>query len=91
MNNKKIALVACILVIFLMLTQTAQAGDWPMRGHDLTHSDWPMRGHDLTHSGVSDEVVSPPLILLWRYQCLPLQLSQETSSTWVQMMIISMR
>ncbi len=56
MDNKKIALVACILVIFLMLTHTAQAGDWPMRGHDSTHS------------GVSDEVVAPPLMLLWQYK-----------------------
>jgi len=26
-----------------------------------------MRGHDAAHSGTADEVVEPPLELLWKY------------------------
>ncbi|MFZ3060679.1 MAG: PQQ-binding-like beta-propeller repeat protein [Candidatus Methanoperedens sp.] len=29
--------------------------------------DWPMFRHDLSHSGTSNEILEPPLELLWRY------------------------
>ncbi len=43
------------VLIIITLAQVAQAGDWPMRGHDLSHTS------------TSDEVVEPPLELLWSY------------------------
>ncbi len=47
--------IAIGLMIFAALLSTTQAGDWPMFRHDLNHT------------GVSDEVVKPPLKLLWKY------------------------
>ncbi len=44
-----------ILLILLLLAQAAQAGEWPMRGHDAAHTD------------VADEIVEPPLELSWEY------------------------
>ncbi|MBU4222272.1 MAG: PQQ-binding-like beta-propeller repeat protein [Euryarchaeota archaeon] len=31
-------------------------------------ADWPMFRHDAAHSGIADEVVEPPLELLWKYR-----------------------
>ena len=44
-----------IILFVAMMVGGAQAGDWPMFGHDAAHS------------GVADEVVEPPLELLWKY------------------------
>ncbi len=44
------------LILFAAMTVgAAQAGDWPIFGHDAAHS------------GVADELVEPPLELLWKY------------------------
>jgi outer membrane protein assembly factor BamB len=42
-------------IAILLLIGVAQAGDWPMFGHDAAHT------------GATDEVVEPPLELLWKY------------------------
>ncbi len=47
--------VAIAMLLILILAQVAQAGDWPMRGHELLHT------------GTSDGVVEPPLKLLRNY------------------------
>jgi hypothetical protein len=49
-----IAMIAALLA--LIMAQGALAGYWPMFGHDAAHS------------GVADEVVMPPLEVLWKYQ-----------------------
>lgn len=46
-------LIAALLI--MILAQAGQAGDWPMQGHDAAHT------------GVADEVVEPPLELVWKY------------------------
>lgn len=46
-------LIAALIIIGMALA--AQAGDWVMPGHDAAHT------------GVADEVVEPPLRLLWKY------------------------
>ncbi|MBU4139899.1 MAG: PQQ-binding-like beta-propeller repeat protein, partial [Euryarchaeota archaeon] len=56
MDKRRISLVACTLVLLLMLAQAAQAGDWPMNGHDAAHTS------------ATDEVVEPPLKLLWGFE-----------------------
>jgi hypothetical protein len=58
LNTKKMSGITIwffTVMIILTLTQVATAGDWPMQGHDIAHS------------GVTDEVVEPPLELLWKY------------------------
>ncbi|MDP3105666.1 MAG: PQQ-binding-like beta-propeller repeat protein, partial [Candidatus Methanoperedens sp.] len=44
------------VIILIFLINTAQA------------SDWPMFGNDLMHTGTTNEVVEPPLELLWKFQ-----------------------
>lgn len=46
---------AIATLMMLTLAQTAQAGDWPIKRHDLAHSS------------VANRVVEPPLELLWQY------------------------
>lgn len=48
--------VILIIAIFLLLGGVAQAGDWPMFRHDLTHS------------GASNEILNPPLEIKWKFQ-----------------------
>ena len=48
-------LIVLIGFVFLLLIGVAQAGDWPMFGHDAAHT------------GTTDEVVEPPLDVLWKY------------------------
>ena len=42
-------------ISILLSISGAQAGDWPMFGHDAAHT------------GTADEVVEPPLEVLWKY------------------------
>ena len=49
-------LIVLIGFVFLLLIGVAQAGDWPMFGHDAAHT------------GATDEVVEPPLEVLWKYR-----------------------
>ncbi len=49
-----VGVVAALLA--LIMVQGALAGDWPMFAHDAAHS------------GEANEVVQPPLKLLWKYQ-----------------------
>lgn len=51
MSPKIITLLSLIVLIIIPLAQA---------------SDWPMFGHDLAHTGTTDEVVEPPLELLWK-------------------------
>ena len=48
-------LIVLIGFAFLLSMGIAQADDWPMFGHDAAHT------------GVTNEVVEPPLELLWKY------------------------
>jgi len=43
-------------IVILAAAQAANAGDWPMRGHDAAHG------------GTADEVVEPPLEVMWKYE-----------------------
>ena len=43
-----------IIAIFILLTGIAQAGDWPMAGHDPQHTS------------IADESIQPPLELVWK-------------------------
>jgi uncharacterized repeat protein (TIGR01451 family) len=54
-NIGGITLYLFIFMITMTLAQPAQGGDWTMFMHDLSHT------------GTSDEVVQPPLELLWNY------------------------
>ncbi len=49
-------IVATLVILFLIIMPIVQAGDWPMLRHDAARS------------GMADEVVTPPLKLLWKYQ-----------------------
>ncbi|MBU4223448.1 MAG: PQQ-binding-like beta-propeller repeat protein [Euryarchaeota archaeon] len=59
------------VIILIFLINTAQA------------SDWPMFGHDLLHTGTTDEVVEPPLELLWKFQAGGFTSSPAVSSDTV--------
>jgi outer membrane protein assembly factor BamB len=54
MHTFKICVIATLMILILM--QSAQADNWPMFRHDVAHT------------GVADEVVLPPLELLWKYK-----------------------
>lgn len=47
--------IATLVIFILLLVPVTQAGDWPMFRHDPAHS------------GVADEIVEPPLKLVWDY------------------------
>ena len=49
-------LITLTFLVLALLSSTASAADWPMFRHDPAHS------------GVADEVVEPPLELLWKYK-----------------------
>ncbi len=58
MSNAKpseVYIIAVATLAMLILALAVQVGDGPMRGHDISHT------------GTSDEVVEPPLKLLWSY------------------------
>ncbi|MCZ7401063.1 MAG: PQQ-binding-like beta-propeller repeat protein [Candidatus Methanoperedens sp.] len=55
------------LLVILIVAQAVQAGDWPMFRHDTKHT------------GIADEVVEPPLDLLWRYRAFAVGSSPAVS------------
>jgi len=50
--------VMILILMLLILAQTALADEWPMFRHDLSHS------------GTTDEIVKPPLMMLWKYHSI---------------------
>lgn len=64
MLKKKIWVFGIILICAI---NTAQA------------SDWSMFGHDSAHTGTTDEVVEPPLELLWKFETSGLDSSPAVS------------
>jgi outer membrane protein assembly factor BamB len=54
-NMSKIAIWLLTMLAVLSTAQVAQAGDWPMFGHDASHS------------GATGDDAEPPLQVLWKY------------------------
>ncbi len=59
---------AIVALLILTMAQAARAGDWPMFRHDIAHT------------GSADEIVEPPLELLWKYTTGGLVLSSPVVS-----------